>query len=310
MKKTYIIAILGIFVLGGGVWTFVIQRDNNPSYESLIVEKRDLTQEVRVTGRVEPAEKVELAFEKTGRIARIFVDVGSRVQADQELAQLDQAEPQAELAQATAKLKIELAVLDELRRGTRQEEIQVQEVKVANAKSALTEEEQQARDTIRTSYTKTDDGISNKIDQMFNNPKSFQPKLSFTTQNPQLKNDVEFQRLLLQPKLSSWNASIIQLTQRSDLAVYLQEARDMLSEVKLFLDIIADLVNETKASTDISQATLNQYRADVSAVRSTVDTEISNISTAQEKLQDATAVLRLAEQELRLKISRPLLIYR
>ena len=68
-KKKIIIAIiiiLALIITGA----FIFSRgDNAPTYETGVVKLGTLVQKVSVTGSVKPAEEVELAFEKSGKIA-------------------------------------------------------------------------------------------------------------------------------------------------------------------------------------------------------------------------------------------------
>ena len=75
------------------------------------------------SGTVE-ATDAQLGFQAAGRIDTILVDEGARVQAGQELARLDQAELRARRSQAAAQLAAAQAVLSELERGSRSEEVQ------------------------------------------------------------------------------------------------------------------------------------------------------------------------------------------
>ncbi len=75
------------------------------------------------SGTVE-ATDAQLGFQAAGRIDTILVDEGARVQAGQELARLDQSELRARRSQAAAQLAAAQAVLTELERGSRSEEVQ------------------------------------------------------------------------------------------------------------------------------------------------------------------------------------------
>ena len=136
MKKIFIIggSVIIALVVGG---YFYFGRETAPEYEYTAVKRGDLIQEVSVTGKVKPAEDVDLAFEKSGKVARVFVKVGDAVKSDQTLAELDNSDARAQVAQAEASLESARAKLAELKRGTRDEELRVAEVKVKNAETTL-----------------------------------------------------------------------------------------------------------------------------------------------------------------------------
>jgi len=136
IKKVFIIGgVVVIALVVGGYFYF--GRETAPEYEYTAVKRGDLIQEVSVTGKVKPAEDVDLAFEKSGKVARVFVKVGDAVKSDQTLAELDNSDARAQVAQAEASLESARAKLAELKRGTRDEELRVAEVKVKNAETTL-----------------------------------------------------------------------------------------------------------------------------------------------------------------------------
>ncbi len=147
--KYYIIAaILLVGVIAGYA---LFTKKQAISYDTATAVKGELIQEVSVTGRVEPAESVNLSFEISGKVSGIYADVGSRVEAGQKLislnddeilAQLRQAQAgaasaQAQIQQYEAGVKAQQAKLDELRQGTRPEEIQLALTAISSAQKTL-----------------------------------------------------------------------------------------------------------------------------------------------------------------------------
>lgn len=267
-------------------------------YEIVVAERGMVIQEVSVTGQVKSEKNVGLAFEKAGRIASVDVSVGDMVLAGQILMRLVNTDVAAQLAQAEADVKVQQAKLDELKIGTRPEEIQVQEVKVANAQVALENAKKTLVDKIQDAYTKSDDAIRNKVDQFFDNPRGVNPQLSFSIEDFQLKIDLEQQRLLVETILKTWKSSLEQLTVLSDLDSYAADADKNLVEVRTILDQAALAVNSVEATTSLTQTTINGWKSDVSAGRTNVYTATTNLSTAEDGLKTAQSDLTLAEQEL------------
>ncbi len=151
-KKTYIIpAVLVVAVI---LWSFFSGSNQQlAEIRTMMTERADLMQEVSVTGSVEPAESVNLSFEITGKVNEIYADVGDRVEAGQKLISLGNAEIQAQLNQAyagaasanalvgqyQAALDSQVALLEELKKGTRPEELQLVQTAVNNAQKSLTD---------------------------------------------------------------------------------------------------------------------------------------------------------------------------
>lgn len=161
-KKRYVVAALIVLALGVAGYIYFGQEDA-PTYEFTVVQRHDLVQEVNVTGRVRPAESVDLAFETSGKISRVYVGVGGSVYVGQILVTLTSAELSARRDQAQANLESEQAKLDELERGTRSEEIQTYQTKVDNAEKSVRDAENNLALTTQKADTDLDSDYSNAL---------------------------------------------------------------------------------------------------------------------------------------------------
>ncbi|MBI2474876.1 efflux RND transporter periplasmic adaptor subunit [Candidatus Uhrbacteria bacterium] len=310
-RKVYIPAIILIIIILGIV--ILSNRGDKQKFDTAVAQRIDLTQEVSVTGRVKPAQSVELAFEKGGKISAVYTDVGKQVFAGQLLivlgnselaAQLSQAQAgvesaQAQLAQYQAALETQQAKLEELKLGTRPEEVQVQETKVTNAKTSLEDAKKNLIVQIQDAYTKSDDAIRNKIDQFFLNPKGANPQLTFFTDS-QLESDIESKRLLIESTLKSWQTSLETISTSSDLESHLDTAKTNLIQTKNLLEKSALAVNGLLPNSSISQTTIDAYKSDVSTGRTNINTATVNLTTAEEKLRTAESILKLEQDNLAL----------
>jgi len=283
-KKIYYI--LGLIILVGiATVYFIFGRGDKLSYDFVIAERGDIVQEVSATGRVKPAEDVDLAFEKTGRVSGVYVDVGDRVYKEQLLVKLSNSDVSAQLDGAKASLKAEQAKFDELKKGTRPEEIEVQKVKVENTKIALEDTKKNLEDKLNDAYTKADDAIRNKIDQFFSNPRGDNPQLNFQAMDSESERGVEDGRLKIESVLIKWGSFLVE---------------DNLNEVKDFLDQTALLINSLVANSNLSQATIDGWKTDVSTARTNINTAIANLTFAREEVRIKEAGMALALEELAL----------
>ncbi len=300
IKKPVVIATIAVaaLIIAG---YFYFGGSKKPTYEFSVAKRADIIQEVSVTGRVKPAEAVDLAFEKAGKVANIYVKVGDKITAGQLLVNLDNADITAQLTQVEAELKTQKAKLDELKAGVRQEEIKVQEVKVANAKTDLEEAKKNLIDKLQDAYTKSDDAVRNKVDQLFKSPVMPLPQVNFSITDSQLETDIEWQRLVIDNVLNLWKQSLNQLTVTSDLSSYVNDAKNNLNQLKSFLDKTAFAINITTANTGISQTTIDTWRGEAATARINVGIAVSNLLAADEKLKTAESNFSLANQELVLK---------
>ena len=294
-----------IFIVAVAIMLFFsilfLMRGKSEEFETIIAVRGDLVEEVNVTGRVEPTESVQLGFESGGRISLVSVRVGDSVKKGQTLVALENGVLQAELRQAEADLKAEEAKLEELERGTRQEDIAVQEIRVVNYTIALGDAKRNFIDKLEDSYTKADDVIRNKTDQFFKNPRSIDPKLSFTISDFNLTQYLESSRLFIESSLTSWRPSLDSLSVEDELFSHGEIAKEKLNFIKTFLERAGLALNSTSVSSSVSQTTLDGWKTDSSTARTNINTAINNITTAEEKLRTAESNLSLSQQELVLK---------
>lgn len=134
-KKNLIIIAAVLFVAAFAVMSF--SKKSEPKYTMAQVRKGDILQTVSATGAVEAAKKLDLNFVNSGRVQEINVKVGDNVEDGRQLAKLDTAQLDSQLAQAVAMLNSALADLNKLIEGATVEDIKLSETTVENAKIAL-----------------------------------------------------------------------------------------------------------------------------------------------------------------------------
>jgi len=296
-KKPVIIALIIVVILA--VY-FLVKKPPKPAYDIAVAQKGNLTQIVSVTGQVKAEEKIDLAFEKGGRISSINVKVGDKVSPGQILIQLANADVAAQLAQAQADVDAQQAKLNELIKGTRPEEIQIQEAKVANAEVTLENSKRDLVDKLNDAYTKSDDGVRNKTDQIFTNPRTVNPQLSFSTDDFNLKIKTEIERFQVENTLVNWKTTLDKLTASSDLNSYLTTAKNNIDQVKNLLDDAALALNGAKAAASVTQTMIDGWKTDVYTARSNLNTAIVNLSDAENAFKSAQSDLIVTNQELNL----------
>lgn len=298
-KSTIIAAIVAVILIIGAY--FIFRGESAPVYEFAVAQRGEVVQEVSVTGAVKPAQSVDLAFEKSGKVSLVKANVGDRIVAGQILVALSNLDLIAQLDQARASFKVQEATLDELKKGVRSEEIGVYQTKVDNAIVSLNEAGKAAVDKIGDAYTKSEDAVRNKTDQFFTNPRTSNPQFVFSSITSQLKIDIEWERFLLESILNSWSSSLGSLTVSSDLDSSINIAKNNLSQVRIFLGNIALAINSLTSNASLTQTTIDGYKTDVSTARTNVNTAIANLTTAQDGLSSAQSALTLAQRDLALK---------
>ncbi|MBI2048267.1 MAG: efflux RND transporter periplasmic adaptor subunit, partial [Parcubacteria group bacterium] len=280
---------------------FLFGREKSSEFETVTVARGPLVQEVSITGRVKPVQSVNLAFEKSGRVAVVYADIGKRVSIGEALVILENADIRAQLKQAQADVKAEEAKLAEMKQGTRQEDIEIQEAKVRNYELSLADARINLTDKIKDAYTKTDDAVRNKSDQFFKNPKTSNPELSFTSPNSSLAQSLEFNRVLMEQMLVSWQTSVSEIKTESDLNKYSTMAKSNLNQTSSFLDDAGFILSGVSPNPSLTQATIDGWKADIFTARTNINTAIGNITTAEEKWRSAESNLLIGQRELTLK---------
>ncbi len=318
-RPLYITLMVLVVLVGWGVYSY-FTGTNKPSFELTTVKKGDISQEVSVTGRVQPAQSVDLAFERGGKVARLNAAIGDKVVAGQILAVLNNADLAAQVDQAEASSAKEQITLDEMKKGTRPEELRIAATAVANAQIDLRNVENKAetdlnnyyddvKDILNDAYIKADDAVNKQTDELFNNDNSLDPKLSFYSSG-QATSDAEWKRRVA-------GGEITQFKQELDALVSSQAALDLaLLEGEGHLDKISDFLNSAgiavNESSGLSATNLANYKAYVNVGRANVNTALKSISaqiqsiaaqknTNQSNISTAQNSLAAAQDELKLQ---------
>ena len=286
-RRSWTSALIVFLVAGGSYWYY-----SNTHKQSVIafatVERGSVSQTVSVTGSVKPSSEVKLSFENGGRIAVAYYDVGERVHAGAALVSLDNADLSAQLEQAKATVRFQQAKLEELKKGTRVEDINVSEVSVANASNDVVND-------LKNAYVNADDAIRNKVDQLLSNPRSSSPQFNFALSNSQVKNDIETQRPVLEAMFTEWNLSVGSVSTSQDLNFYIDEARNNLRSVQNYLGEVATAVNSLSTNSSLLQTTIDAYKSAVLSGRANITSALDSLSASEEKLLNAQSQLALKE---------------
>jgi RND family efflux transporter MFP subunit len=296
-RKIYI----GIIVLVVVVFA-LSSRGKKVVYEEAKAEIDTLIQEVSVTGTVKPIMSVDLAFERTGRVVSSPVVVGQKVVKGQTLLSLDSTSDVLALRKAEANLAADEAKLEQLKAGTRAEDMDVLISKRDAAQIALSDELVSLKNTLKDAYTKADDAVRNNADQFFDNARSSNPQINITVNSDQLKQRLNQTRANIETDLISWANSLNSIKDAYSLAEVTQ-TREYLEKISLFLSDLALAVNSLTPTPSLSLTTISGYKTDVSTARAAVNTAISGLSSADESYNTSRYALDLASKNLNVAIA-------
>ncbi|MEO8065817.1 MAG: efflux RND transporter periplasmic adaptor subunit [Candidatus Doudnabacteria bacterium] len=134
--KKYII--WGLVILAVVFAGYLVLRKKPVAYKAAYtVAAQDVRQTVISTGTVTSQSNLSLAFKSSGILTRLYVKVGDKVRAGRILAQLDEKDASASIAQANAQVLSAQANLDKVLNGASGTDIDVAQVALNNAKASL-----------------------------------------------------------------------------------------------------------------------------------------------------------------------------
>jgi len=248
--------------------------------EIVKAERRTITQEVSATGNVKPAESVDLAFETSGRIASVNVKVGATVGAGQILASLDSSELNTKLDKAKADLASQQAALEKA------------EVDLDNYYGNII-------NTVNSAYTSANDAIRIKIDAIFTDDESNNPKLSFDSTSSQGKTDSESQRLVIRNMFNAWFLEINSAAASSSQATLEQVLSDSKTNLNVIYGFLNLLMDTTINSPSLPVSTLAAYKTSINDARSGIDSAASSVTALAQNISSQKAVINSKQADIK-----------
>lgn len=337
MKKVST-TIIGVVIVGSllvGYWGY--QKYFKAEEAELLtfpVLRQDLSETVRVRGEVATQETFDLEFPFSGRVEKILVQEGQTVKAGDPLIQLETTEFRLELqrlsaqrAQAEAavmaamaslqqyqsEVEAQLARLDELKRGTRPEEILVAETKVTNTQKHLSDTElellntqqknetalqtlvQQGRNVLPLAAVTAQKILSQHLQDIiypirFPRNKTCELQLSTFLSNEGEMRSMCFEALSAAEALEAQAQDLG--TDHLQLLTKLQQAQQHLEKIRALLYQALGVVNgaigikNTNITNSITDAQLTALKTSITAGQAELERLMSETTTAIEQLQN------------------------
>lgn len=300
-KKIKWYIVIGIIALFGGValaWNS--QGTQKIPSETFVVSRGSVAEEVVVTGRVKPAENVNLAFERGGKIRSTNIKIGDRVSPGQALVYLDTSELQAQLLQAEANVDVQNARLDELKKGTRTEEVQIKETELKKAEQDLANLFGSVSAVVNDAYSKADDAVRTKTDAIFNNDDSDSPQMAFLVNDAQAQINATSLRKTATYELRNWEKEIKDST-TTDEASYetiLTLSGSHLSVIRNFLLRALDAVDKAAG---VPQTNIDTYKTNLGVARANVNASITAVTSQLQSIAAQKVVVERIRDELALQ---------
>jgi len=285
--------------------------------EFVTVKRGDVYQDVVISGKIIASDTVDILSEQSGRVVKVLADIGTVVKEGQVLAILDSGELQAKISQARADvltaeagLAQQLAIretaiieLNDLKNGTRQEDIDIKIANLNKAQADLRNSMQNTPDLIDDTGIKADGVLRNNLDTIFlNNNDQTSIRLGFTVPNTQIKTDTEDGRVLAQQALNrifsykSDIAKIDSVSLKSDQHILLLEKTR--SEVYIIRDLLSKVMDAIVGSSGLSSTQIAEYKSKVDTARTTISSSISSINSKLDSLRSLQASVDVASSDL------------
>lgn len=273
----------------------------SPAPQLISVRRGDIVEEVIVTGSTKPVENINLAFERTGKVARVNFDVGAKVKTGTALVELAQGELTGQLKEAEANVAAAQAKLDALKRGTRPEDIQITRTQLQKAEQDLTNDYNNVLSTLNDAYGKSDDAVRNQTSALYSNADTGMPQLTFSVNNSQIQIDAQSQRAAAGMELDIWKTELAALNNGSSpnstnsLEQALKNGQSHLAVILGFLNRTMDAII---ASPSLSSATVSAYKTSMTTARGEVNTAITNVNASNQTIASQKFVVSQQNNQL------------
>lgn len=282
--RTLVLAIAGLLVVGGGYW--YVKTNQAPRFETVAAQKGNVVQSLDEPGTTLTENSANLSFQTGGQITILGVREGEAVAAGTVLASLDTSALKAAADQADAAVAAAEARLDELKSGTRPEELAIARTAVQTASTSLGV-------AVGNAYAAADDAVQNQTDILFANPNTSNPVFNIPFSNSQTIINIQGERVAIGASLTAWYGAMS--APNPDPASLAATELGALQAIANYLNAIALAVNSATPSSNMPAAVLAGYRVSVATARTEVNNSITALTGAEAALANAQNQLALAE---------------
>jgi len=148
-KWVYIVAIIVLLIVGT-VYGQIKKANQPPQYETVKVERGNLKQTVDATGNVESSNQLDMRFETTGKIAKVYKKVNDQVKVKDVIIEQDLSFLNASVAQASASVAQAKANLDKQIAGATPEYLAGMQASLDQAKANLAQVQASSDSSVNT----------------------------------------------------------------------------------------------------------------------------------------------------------------
>lgn len=263
------------------------------------------TRSVRIdNGQIVSKDEYELTFPFSGKVEQIFAEEGVVMKdAGMSLLKLETTELEFEAKRYEAEFLKQKKTVEKLQNGTRYEELLISQKEKQSAEGNLKVIKKEVLDAIYDSFTYCDDAIRNQTDQLFNNPESSDPQLSFSLSDAVLEEDIESERESVGNRLDDWREEINDMESGGNIQKYIDEAKSDIGRIREYLDDVAHAVNSLTTAGGLNQDDIDAWQAAVLTARTNVSTSAVALSSAETDFKVASKDVEVETSEYDLKLA-------
>jgi len=251
---------------------------------SVVVVKpiRDLTTgtSFKAVGTVEAISEARLQIEAGGRITAVNTTLGARVNAGTIIAEIENASERANLLQAEG-------AFDVAKAGVAQSNVGIDQ-----ANNASLTAKNQALNSIRLSYSTSNDIFYNKIKNVIAEDYISNPNVIFIeSKSPFLRSE----NRKMEDVLTKWQDSVSKLSVDDDLAVALYDAQNNVKRIINITDILINVLNDSYLEKILAGQTVKTQISILTNTRTNLSATLATLESAEVGLSNAQNTLRQAK---------------
>lgn len=303
-KKLTIAGLIILLLIDLGLIYQSYQAGKQANYETVTVERGDITEVVSATGSINPASQIDLQFTAAGRVTAVNIKTGDSVKAGQVLISLDSSDLFFQAQAAQASLQSAQAKLNQLLAGASAEDIVLAQTAVANAQknlddagialanaktsadNSLTNVYQDAQRTLDSSLLATQNALRSNADTL-DSTKLAVTNSGFSALNYQALSDAISLRTTAERDFNLAQTAVNQAKIGLVQSVIDNSANLLKTSLNSTYNAVsrtADALVATVASSALSQTDLDTFKSTISTSRSNVATALTNLVTAQQNI--------------------------
>lgn len=307
LKSKKFIVFFGIMIL---LIVFISIKNSNKKPEDIIsIEKGTIIQEVSLTGTVEPTKNIDYAFDRSGRIDKIYVKTGDLAKEGDLLISLENDDLYSQYQQALASLKIQQIKLDNYIKGSRVEDLQIAQNQYDDAKQKLDISYKNMNSLLSSTYNSVEKIIVDDLNNVFGymgiwNTETPEYSRSFKTCHNVNINSPLILRKNFENSLSDWKSQLTYLSNLDKDEIYnlslkvkgyLDEAYNLLVSVNNIIDPNCSLYT----GTDLTN--IQTHKTSALSAQTSIETLRSSFLQSKSSLDSLVIAYNNAKQNLEIK---------